>query len=342
MPTNKLTRLKHLSALATRTKSELAALDTKIQEIVTVGGQPNVIEKIILNGVEQTPDENKAVSLTVTHPEYSIVKAAESGDYAAVYNLTKDGVNVGATINIPKDMVVESGAVVTDPEGQPAGTYIKLVLQNVAEPLYINVGSLIEYVTSGSAADDMVVIAVSDDHKVTATITDGSITLAKLAADVQTAIGKAHDHANKAELDLIATGDKAKWDQAVTDVNAVKADYLKAADKTALETKITDGDAATLASAKEYADGKDTAMNTRVAAIEADYLKAADKTELQNNINTVDAKFANYTNTTDMNAAIKAVDDKFANYYTSAQIDGMIATDAEVTTELDTVFGTQA
>ena len=129
--------------------------------------------------------------------EYSVVKDKNSGDYAAVYHLTKGGINTGTAINIPKDMVVQSGSVVTDPEGQPAGTYIKLVLQNVADPLYINVGSLIEYVTSGSQAGDMVVVAVSDDHKVTATITDGTVTKAKLVTEVQTSLGLADNSVQK-------------------------------------------------------------------------------------------------------------------------------------------------
>ena len=146
--------------------------------------------------------------------EYSIVKAENSGDYAAVYNLTKDGTVVGASINIPKDMVVQSGSVVENPEGQAEGTYIKLVLQNVEEPLYINVGNLIEYVTSGSQAGDMVLIDISDDHKVTATIADASITVNKLASDVQTAIGKAHTHENADVLAGINADKVAAWDAA--------------------------------------------------------------------------------------------------------------------------------
>lgn len=244
----KLTKLKHLSALATRTKSELDALDAKIQDIVTVGGEPNVIEEIWLNGVKQTADENKAVKLTVTHPEYTVVKDENSGDYAAVYHLTKDGTNIGAAINIPKDMMVKSGSVV--------GNEIVLILNDESSTeIKIPVDSLIEYVTSGSSAGDMVVITVDETtHKVTATITDGTITAAKLSTDVQNAIGKAHEHANEAELKLIATGDKSKWDQAVTDVDEIKNDYLKSSDKTALETAISDGDADTLDSAKAYVD----------------------------------------------------------------------------------------
>lgn len=133
--------------------------------------------------------------LKVTIPaaaEYSITKAADSGDYAAVYHLTKGGTEVGAAINIPKDMVVKSGSVVTNPAGQAKGTYIELVLANATnDKIYIPVDQLIEYVTSGSAESDPIVVAVSADHKVTATITDGSITKTKLAAAVQTSLGKA-------------------------------------------------------------------------------------------------------------------------------------------------------
>lgn len=234
--------------------------------------------------------------------EYTIEKAAESGEYAAVYALKKDGVQVGASINIPKDMVVESGSVVENPEGQAEGTYIKLVLQNVDEPLYINVGSLIEYVTSGSAAGDMVVIAVSDDHKVTATITDGSITLAKLHTDIQTAIGKAHshenaavlagiteqnivdwndavakehEHANKDVIDGITAEKVAAWDGAQAAAEATAAAALSGA-KTELEGKIADAQAA----AEKVANDHNTAMDTRMQAVEGKAHEHANKAEL--------------------------------------------------------------
>ena len=133
--------------------------------------------------------------LKVTIPaaaEYSVTKDETSDDYAAVYHLTKGGVNIGAAINIPKDMVVKSGSVVTNPTGQTKGTYIELVLANATnDKIYIPVDQLIEYVTSGSAEKDPIVVAVSADHKVTATITDGAITKFKLDPAVQTSLGKA-------------------------------------------------------------------------------------------------------------------------------------------------------
>ena len=147
--------------------------------------------------------------------DYTVtVEESSPEGYAKAYTIKQKGAAV-ATINIPKDMVVESGSVVTDPAGQPKGTYLKLVLANATEDeIFINVGDLIEYVTSGSAEGDMVMINIDANHKVTATITDGTITLAKLHADVQAEIAKAHEHTNKTELDKIATGDKAKWDAA--------------------------------------------------------------------------------------------------------------------------------
>lgn len=73
-----------------------------------------------------------------------------------------------------------------------------------------------------------------------------------------------HDHANKAELDLIASGDKAKWDEA----------YAKRHEHSNLSVlegitaaKVSAWDAAE-GNAKTYADGLNTAMNTRVAALE--------------------------------------------------------------------------
>lgn len=198
---SKLARLKHLKELAQKvnddcaTKAELNTLSERVEGLVTAGGEPNVITAIKVNGAAQQVGADKSVDIAV--PGYTIEKAADSGDYASVYQLMKDGVATGAAINIPKDMVVQSGSVVTlDADGAAAvgltnaGTYIKLVLANAtSDTLYIDVSGLIEYVTSGSAEGDMVFITIDEaTHKVTATITDGTITKAKLAAALVTEI----------------------------------------------------------------------------------------------------------------------------------------------------------
>lgn len=239
-------------------------------------------------GVQISKDEDNALSLAddglkvvvpdVVHPEYSITEDKTDSNYSAVYHLTKDGVNVGAAINIPKDMVVKSGTVEVNPTGQTAGTYLVLTLANATEDkIYINVGDLIEYVTSGSATDDMVVVAVSDDHKVTATITDGSITKAKLATAVQTSLGKADSAVQSVAAgsangtiavdgeDVAVTGLKDAAYATVESINATAQSKAEAV-KTALEGTDEDAKTAvTIKGAKAYAD--DVAATAKAEAI---------------------------------------------------------------------------
>ena len=141
--------------------------------------------------------------------EYTIQKAAEAeSGFAATYKLMKDGVQVGASINLIKDMVVSSGAVETKSTAGAwgeAGTYLVLTLANATnDKVYINVGDLIEYVTSGSAAGDQIVVSVSADHKVTATISAGTVTATELASTVNADIAKGV--AAKTAVDAILDG----------------------------------------------------------------------------------------------------------------------------------------
>lgn len=152
------------------------------------------------NALSLADDGLKVTIPEVTVPAYSMKKLDEATTgMSASYQLTKDGTGVGAVIDIPKDMMVKSGSVQTYEAGSlpagvtEAGTYIVLVLNNEAEDkLYIKANDLIEYVTSGSAEDDMVYVNIDPQtHKVTATITDGTVTEAKLHADVKAKLAKA-------------------------------------------------------------------------------------------------------------------------------------------------------
>lgn len=93
-------------------------------------------------------------------PAYTLIKST-STDYAAVYHLQKDGANVGEAINIPKDMVVESGKVVwgsyadgtftpaTDKKN--ATPYVELTLANsTANKIYIAVADLVNEHKAGT------------------------------------------------------------------------------------------------------------------------------------------------------------------------------------------------
>lgn len=99
----------------------------------------------------------------VTVPAYTLTKST-STDYAAVYHLQKDGANVGEAINIPKDMVVESGKVVwgsySDGTFTPATDkknatpYVELTLANsTAKKIYIAVADLVNEHKAGTGIE---------------------------------------------------------------------------------------------------------------------------------------------------------------------------------------------
>ena len=165
---------------------------TKTGNAVTLATQTSAVEGNILeiknDGLYVPAPE------AVTVPEYSIVKDATSSDYAAVYHLTKDNVNTGVAINIPKDKVVKSGTVERYTTGNlptgvaEAGTYLVLVLENVADPLYIKTTDLIDVFTgdkdskgSGENIYSTIQVNVNDKNEITASILNGGVHTAELA-----------------------------------------------------------------------------------------------------------------------------------------------------------------
>ena len=231
----------------TDAQASVNALDTRVGVIPSGSGASTVIGYVDKK-IEAIPEQTD-YSLTINNPA--------SSTYAQVYEFKQLG-NTIATINIPKDMVVQSGTVETKEAGAwgEAGTYLHLVLANAANSdIYINVGDLIEYVTAGSGENDAIQISISADHKVSASVKNGSITLAMLASGVQTEIGKAHTHANKAELDKIAVGDKAKWDKmqgnAATYTDNKITEKIATLDGSAIAKAETDGKISVLTGVEE-------------------------------------------------------------------------------------------
>lgn len=260
---------------------------------VVVGGTataPTIqvqISKDSDNALSLATDGLKVVVPDVTHPEYTIVEDKTSTEYSAVYHLTKDGVNVGAAINIPKDMVVKSGTVETNPTGKPAGTYLVLTLANATEDkIYINVGDLIEYVTAGDSPDGMVIVSISDDHKVTATLGDASITEAKLVKAVTDKLAKAvsavqsvtesttNGNISVDGADVAVHGLQDAAYATVASLNTTAQGYATAVQNALTGTAADGSDAATIAGVKKYADEKAGAAKTGAEATAKGYVDA--------------------------------------------------------------------
>lgn len=123
-------------------------------------------------GIKLDPTQGNAATLgaaglmvtipEVNIPEYSIVKLGTATEgYIATYQLQKDGVQVGANIDIPKDYLVKSADIKVstgdgDPSGFTAGTkYIDFVINTkvgVGEEshIYLSIQELVDTYTAGN------------------------------------------------------------------------------------------------------------------------------------------------------------------------------------------------
>lgn len=173
-------------------------------------------------------------------------KSSDLGEGVLKAYVLKQGENTVGTINIPKDMVVQSGEVVVDPEGQPAGTYIKLTLANATnDVIYVNVGTLVDIYKAKAGATQVQLAIDSATREISASIVAGSVTATELAADAVVTAKIADGNVTKAKL---STEVQASLD---------KADAAAGLAQTAEDN------------AKSHADSLNTAMDTRVQALEA-------------------------------------------------------------------------
>lgn len=160
--TNKNVQIKDLEGNNLYPKTKAAIVENNQGAFlgdVEAGAQVNKIETIKVNGVP-LQIVSKSVDIDVNNEEYSIVKqeTADSG-YATTYYLTKDGVQSGTKINIPKDMVVQSVSIkVCETENTPVDglaigeKYIDWAIANTDnEHLYILVSDLLEDYKEGTA-----------------------------------------------------------------------------------------------------------------------------------------------------------------------------------------------
>lgn len=336
----KLTRLTHLKALAERvaqdcaTKVEVNAVKNSIGTIPTgktVVGMIDDVNTRIDNLPEQT---DYTVTVTESTPE----------GYAKAYTIAQAATGLSATINIPKDMVVQSGSVEKNPAGQPEGTYLVLVLANAtSDKVYINVSDLIEYVTSGSTAADDVIIAISADHKVTATLNADILakinkahehgnkalldTYTQTEADLADAVAKKHEHSNKTVLDGITAAKVAAWEQAATD------------DHTHDNKSVLDGVTAQKVAAW---DGAVDAQHEHSNKAELDLIASGDKAKWDAAVTKLSgiADGATKVEASTTNGNIKVNGAQVTVYELPDDVvHGAIATDAEVEEMLDEVFG---
>ena len=140
---------------------------------------------------------------------------------------------------------------------------------------------LAAYIAEHKEAADALTAAVGNKADKATTLSGYGITDAYTKKEVDTKISDAISEATGGESAAsVKSALEAYKTSNDTRVKAIEDDYLKAADKTALQTAISDGDTSTLTTAKNYADGLNTAMDTRVDALEANTHTHSNKTVL--------------------------------------------------------------
>lgn len=191
----------------------------------------NTLKTVVKSVNGQTPDSNGAVTLTyesalaadVTNaPTTGAVHTAIEGiktnyaisastektteGYAKSYTISQ-GTNEIVTIDIPKDLVVQSGEVIVATEADKeidnkvvvGEEYIKLTIKDGSTPIYIAAKSLVDTYTSGTAdyitvsgytisLNIATVISHTDEELGKLVVADGTKTLSTLVKDNKDAI----------------------------------------------------------------------------------------------------------------------------------------------------------
>lgn len=175
----------------------------------------NIVSAI--NEIQGSISDIVSNSITIVHED------TPTTGYASTYTFKAGNVTIGK-IDIPKDLVVQSGEIVSATPSNPinnktSGEFIKLVIANQTNPLYIDATSLVDVYTAqqgatqvqlsvvsgvisasivaGSisatelASDSVLTVKIKDKNVTTAKLADGAVTNDKLDSSLKSAISKA-------------------------------------------------------------------------------------------------------------------------------------------------------
>ena len=178
------TDLANVKAIKDFVAAEIAKIPAQVDYTVTLVDETTADGELTKQTIKQGKAGSETEVGTIVVPDLKMeVKATPNDGYLKTYQFTY-GTGSAFEIDIPKDLVVESGEVITVTDGSPVsgltnGTYLKLVIVNQAEPVYINVADLCDVYTGKSELDG-VSIAVSDTNEISATLVGKAVTEANL------------------------------------------------------------------------------------------------------------------------------------------------------------------
>ena len=178
------TDLANVKAIKDFVAAQIAKIPAAIDYTVTLVDDAAGENELTKQTIKQGKAGSEATIGTIVVPNLKMeVKAAPNNGYLKTYQFTY-GTGSAFEIDIPKDLVVESGEVIVVADDSPVsgltnGTYLKLVIANQTEPVYINVADLCDVYT-GKTATDGVSVSVSDTNEISATLVGKAVTEANL------------------------------------------------------------------------------------------------------------------------------------------------------------------
>ena len=191
------TDLANVKAIKDFVAAEIAKIPAQVDYTVTLVDETAGTGEKTKQTIKQGKSGSEKEVGTIVVPDLKMeVKATPNDGYLKTYQFTY-GAGSAFEIDIPKDLVVESGEVITVSDESPVsgltnGTYLKLVIVNQAEPLYIDVKDLCDVYT-GKTATVGVSVAVSDTNEISATLVGKAVTEANLEDTLATKITDAVD-----------------------------------------------------------------------------------------------------------------------------------------------------
>lgn len=140
-----------------------------------------------------------AVGAGGTDAQVTIDTSTTTEGMAKSYTI-KQGTSTVGTIDIPKDMVVSSATIVNEDAEGNQGTFIKMVIANSADVLYINVGTLVDIYTAAENATQVQLTINQSTNEISAAIVAESVTATELAENAVTTVKIADKNVTKAKL----------------------------------------------------------------------------------------------------------------------------------------------
>ena len=178
------TNLANVKAIKDFVAAEIAKIPAAVDYTVTITDETAGTGEKTKQTIKQGASDSEVEIGTIVVPDLKMeVKATPNDGYLKTYQFTY-GTGTTFEVDIPKDLVVESGEVITVTDGSPVsgltnGTYLKLVIVNQTNPIYIDVKDLCDVYT-GKAVTVGVSVTISDTNEISATLVGKAVSESNL------------------------------------------------------------------------------------------------------------------------------------------------------------------